>query len=128
MIPWNVAHQAPLFVGFPRQEYWSGFPFPSPGDLPNPGIKPASPVYLLLGRRCRWHTFIPGQGTMIPHAMGPWRKRNFPCRYLGMQEKALPFSSLWMVASLGMTDSPYFSQTGFLLLTSEKIKCFPASV
>ena len=31
-------------MGFPRQEYWSGFPFPSPGDLPNPGIKPASPA------------------------------------------------------------------------------------
>ena len=34
------AHQAPLSMGFPRQEYWSGFPFPSPGDLPDPGIKP----------------------------------------------------------------------------------------
>ena len=41
---WIVAHQAPLFMGFPRQEYWSGLPFPSPGDLPNPGIKPGSPV------------------------------------------------------------------------------------
>ena len=37
--PWTVAHQAPLSVGFSRQEYWSGLPFPSPGDLPNPGIK-----------------------------------------------------------------------------------------
>ena len=41
---WTVAHQAPLFVGFSRQEYWSGVPFPSPGDLPNPGIKSESPV------------------------------------------------------------------------------------
>ena len=40
--PWTVAHQAPLFMGFPRGEYWRGLPFPSPGDLPNPGIKPAS--------------------------------------------------------------------------------------
>ena len=40
----TVAHQAPLFMGFPRQEYWSGFPFPSPGHLPNPGIEPWSPV------------------------------------------------------------------------------------
>ena len=40
--PWTVAHQAPLSMGFPRQEYWSGLPFPSPGDLPNPGIKPMS--------------------------------------------------------------------------------------
>ena len=40
--PWTVTHQAPLSMGFPRQEYWSGLPFPSPGDLPGPGIKPES--------------------------------------------------------------------------------------
>ena len=38
--PWTVAFQAPLSMGFFRQEYWSGLPFPSPGDLPDPGIKP----------------------------------------------------------------------------------------
>ena len=42
--PWTVAHQAPLFMGFSRQEYWSGLPFPSPGDLPDPGIEPRSPA------------------------------------------------------------------------------------
>jgi len=42
--PWTVARQAPLSMGFPRQEYWSGLLFPSPGDLPNPQIKPASPA------------------------------------------------------------------------------------
>ena len=36
----DCGHQAPLSVGFPRQEYWSGLPFPSPGDLPDPGIEP----------------------------------------------------------------------------------------
>ena len=41
---WIVAHQATLSVGFPRQEYWSGLSFPTPGDLPDPGIKPASLV------------------------------------------------------------------------------------
>ena len=41
--PWTVAFQAPLSVGFCRQDYWSGLPFPSPGDLPNPGIEPGSP-------------------------------------------------------------------------------------
>ena len=40
--PWTVARQAPLSTGFPRQEYWSGLPFPSLGDLPDPGIKPGS--------------------------------------------------------------------------------------
>ena len=41
---WTVAHQAPPSMGFSRQEYWSGLPFPSPGDLPDPGIEPRSPV------------------------------------------------------------------------------------
>ena len=42
--PWSVAHQASLSMGFSRQEYWSGLPFPSPGHLPNPGIDPRSPA------------------------------------------------------------------------------------
>ena len=42
--PWTVAHQAPLFMGFPRQEYWRGVPCPPPGDISDPGIKPASPA------------------------------------------------------------------------------------
>ena len=43
-ILWTVAYQAPLSMGFSRQEYWSGLPFPSPGDLPDPGIEPGSPA------------------------------------------------------------------------------------
>ena len=43
-IPWTVVYQASLSMGFSRQEYWSGLPFPAPGDLPNPGIKPRSPA------------------------------------------------------------------------------------
>ena len=42
--PWTVAFQPPLSMGFSRQEYWSGLPFPSPRDLPDPGIKPGSPA------------------------------------------------------------------------------------
>jgi len=42
--PWTVAYQALLSMGFSRQEYWSGLPFLSPGDLPNPGIEPRSPA------------------------------------------------------------------------------------
>ena len=42
--PWTIAHQAPLSMEFSRQEYWSGLPFPSPGDLSNPGIKLGSPT------------------------------------------------------------------------------------
>ena len=49
--PWTVAYQAPPSMGFSRQEYWSGFPFPSPGDLPDPGIEPGSPTL--------WQTLYP---------------------------------------------------------------------
>ena len=42
--PWTVAYQASPSMGFSRQEYWSGLPFPSPGDLPHPGIEPRSPA------------------------------------------------------------------------------------
>ena len=56
--PWTVAHQALLSMGFSRQEYWSGLPFPSPGDLPDPGIKPGSPAlpadYLPAELPCLW--------------------------------------------------------------------------
>ena len=48
--PWTVARQAPLFMGFSRQEYWSGLPRPPPGDFPNPGIKPASLRSPAIGR------------------------------------------------------------------------------
>ena len=44
MTPWTAARQAPLSMGFPRQEYWSWQPFPSPGYLPDPGMEPTSPV------------------------------------------------------------------------------------
>ena len=44
--PWTAAYQAPPSMGFSRQEYWSGVPFPSPGDLPDPGIEPESPALL----------------------------------------------------------------------------------
>ena len=43
--PWTVAYQAPPSMVFSRQEYWSGLPFPPPGDLPNPGIEPGAPAF-----------------------------------------------------------------------------------
>ena len=49
--PGTVPHQAPLSMEFPRQEYWSGLLFPSPGDLPNPGIEPTSPALQVVSRR-----------------------------------------------------------------------------
>ena len=44
MTPWTAAHQAPLSMGFPREEHWNGLPFPSPGHLPDPGIELGSPA------------------------------------------------------------------------------------
>ena len=54
MIPWAVAHHAPLSMGFPRQEYWNMLSFPLPGDLPNPGIEPMSPALI-----CEFFTTVP---------------------------------------------------------------------
>ena len=61
--PWSVAYQAPLSTGFSRQEYWSGVPFPSPGDLPYPGIEPASLMSPALAGRsvspgATWEAFL----------------------------------------------------------------------
>ena len=58
--PWTVAHQAPLSMGFSRQEYWSGLPFPPPGDLPDSGIEPTSPVSPALAGRF-FTTALPGK-------------------------------------------------------------------
>ena len=65
--PWTVAHQCPLSMGFPRQECWTGLPFPSLGDLPDPGNEPTSPALaggfstteppgkpILFYRKCYW--------------------------------------------------------------------------
>ena len=59
----TVAHQVPLFMEFSRQEYWSGLPFPPPGDLPDPGIKPVSPA--LAGRF--FTTVPPGKPPVDQH-------------------------------------------------------------
>ena len=63
--PWIAAHQTPLTLGFPRQEYRSGLPFLSPGDLPDPEIKPMSPA--LAGRF--FTTEIPGKPLGLYHSL-----------------------------------------------------------
>ena len=55
MTRWTLAHQAPLSMEFPRQEYWSGLLFPPPENLPNPGIEPVSLVFSCIGRRVLYH-------------------------------------------------------------------------
>ena len=61
--PWTVACQAPLSMGFPRQEYWRGLPCPSSGDLPNPEIEPVFPT--LAGRF--FTTEPPGKSLVRPY-------------------------------------------------------------
>ena len=70
--PWTIAHQAPLSVGFPRQEYWSGFPFPPPGDLPDPGLNPS--LLCLL----HWQAdslSLRHQGSLYILGSGKWFRR-----------------------------------------------------
>ena len=64
--PWTAACQAPLSVGFSRQEYWSGLPFPSPGNLPDPGIEPSSPVSPSLAGRF-FTTESPGKPPSVSY-------------------------------------------------------------
>ena len=63
--PWTVAHQAPLSLGFSRQEYWSGLPFPPPEDLPDPGIEAASLVSPALAGG--FFTTVPPGSYSLPH-------------------------------------------------------------
>ena len=67
--PWTVACQAPLSMGFSRQEYWSGLPFPPPGDLPDPGIEPVSPAPLASAGRFFLPLAPPGKPLLYqrPH-------------------------------------------------------------
>ena len=66
MTPWTVAQQAPLSIGFSRQEYWGELSCPPPGDLPDPGTEPKSPtlqadslLFELLGKQCAFVKAIP---------------------------------------------------------------------
>ena len=63
--PWTVVYQAPPSVRFSRQEYWSGLPFPSPGDIPNPGIEPWSPAL----QADALTSELPGKGNNIQHSI-----------------------------------------------------------
>ena len=67
-IPWAVSHQVPLSMEFSRQEYWSELPLPTPGDLPDPEIKPTSLVSSVLAGRfftTSTHRFTEGEGILV---------------------------------------------------------------
>ena len=72
---WTVAHQAPLSMGFSSQEYWSGLPCPPPGDLPDLGIKPMSPVAPVLQIVYRWAT-IEAPSHTYQWSIVSWLKAN----------------------------------------------------
>ena len=76
--PWTVAHQCPLSMRFPRLEYWSGLPLPSPGNLPDPGIKPGSPTLQAESlpseppsKLCQWERKDPGANWSTLHKQLP---------------------------------------------------------
>ena len=90
MTLWAIAHQAPLSMEFPRQEYWNGLPFPSPGDLLNPGIKPWSPAL-------QADSFL----TEAPGRKGGGFTQ-FPKVEEGSISLALPDCLSWTSSSLGL--------------------------
>ena len=91
--PWTVAHQACLSMGFPRQEYWRGLPLPSPGDLPNPGIKPLGLTASCLGRQVRHYQRHPAGDQTGPPAwhFSHWTNREVPSSLF-----LLKGTSLWV--------------------------------
>ena len=107
--PWTVAHQAPPSMGFSRQEYWSGLPFPSPGDLPNPGIEPTSPTLQAdaltsqppgkpkvnskrdnTGNHCQWQI----QNDVSPHTAVATRLSSYSVGQRRGKEKSFSFPFL----------------------------------
>jgi len=78
--PWTVALQAPLSMGFPRQEYWNGLPFPSPGSLPNPGTEAGTPA---LAERF-FTTELPGKLNKKSY-----RKQNFIFKHFNLKKKSI---------------------------------------
>ena len=85
--PWTVAYQAPLSMRFSRQEYWSGLPFPSPGDLPDPGIEPGSPALQADaltsdGRLCEVKDFIYLLSAVSPAPRKLHEMEHGPKKYL----------------------------------------------
>ena len=106
-IPWTVAHQAPLSTGFPRQEYWSGLPFPSPEDLPNPGLEPGSSALQADSLPC------PLPSSIIMYIQHDWTELNIimlkqctPCNVYGV-DLHQPMKALSPILSLFRTLSSF---------------------
>ena len=109
--PWTVAHQAPLSMRFSRQGYRNGLPFPIPGDLPDPEIKPASPSSPALAGRFFYHRVPPVMPQQIPEGLNFWdfTKGISQHRILKKKEKFYP--------------PPTCKKSSFMLKYS--VSCFP---
>ena len=99
--PWTVAQQAPLSMGFPRQEYWSRLPFPPPRELPNPGIK------LCLLHLLHWQADslpLASSGkpvsTVSPRVPQPWTQQTMDQNYWGKNSKNFQKSNTWICIAL----------------------------
>ena len=86
MTPWTTARQAPLPIGIPRQEYWRGLPFPSPGDIPDPGITPMSPE-LQAGSLPLSHQGSPVIGCTLKKIPSPTSQTDLIRESLGKEHK-----------------------------------------
>ena len=84
-MPWTAACQAPLSIGFSRQEYWTGLPFSPTGDLPNPGIKPKSPVTLALQVDSLLLSHRGSPSIFLPYSHQP-RRRYILCQFGDINE------------------------------------------
>ena len=128
---WIIACQAPLCMGFSRQEYWSGLPFPSPGDLPDPGVKPVSPAL------AAWFFTTASPGKLSPYdciVSFMWICRNVfnsffnPCTVGCFQS----FAFLNTVAGNILEHVFYFPRVrvflGNMLRSVELCTCFPTVI
>ena len=108
--PWTVAHQAPLSMRFPRQEYWSGLPIPSPGDLLNPGTEPISPA--LAGRFFTTEPF--SKWWLSKFSID----QNYPEGNINLDRLAPPRSSRFSWFSVGPNNFPDDADTANTGITS----------
>ena len=92
--PWAVAFQAPLFMGFSRQEYWSGLLFPPPGHLPNPGIEPTSPPLQV------------GSSPPVPAGKPLWGPSSGSSRSSLLDKAALPGGSVLITTQFSQQSDP----------------------
>ena len=112
--PWTVAHQAPPSMEFSRQEYWSGLPFPSPGDLPDPEIKPRSPTLKA--------DSLPSEPTGKPHGCKSWTIKKTECQRINAFELwcwrrllRIPWTTRRSNHSILNENSPEYSLEGLML-------------